>query len=119
MAVSPTADASEATARTVADIARAAAGDLPRAIDLAAAAKAAGLRDPLVSHLVAIGLKDAGRFEEAIEELGRGLELDPQDAKLMTTVGFCLLELGRRQEAAQVFGVAVKLDPASADASYG
>jgi tetratricopeptide (TPR) repeat protein len=102
----------------IAEVARAATVDVQRAIELAAGAKADGLADPLLNRLVAIGLRQAGRFEEAIAELGLGLALDPQNAQLMTDVGFCLLELGRRREAGQVLGVAVKLAPASAETNF-
>ena len=103
----------------LAEITRAASSDLPRAITLATAARSDGLTSPLVHHLIGINLKDSGRIEEAVTELGLGLELDPHNPRLMTTLGFCLLELGRRRESAQVFGVAMKLDPQSAEASYG
>jgi Flp pilus assembly protein TadD len=102
----------------VAEMANVASVDLPRAIRLAVRAKSDGLADPFVHQLVAIKLKDAGKFEEAIAELGLGLELDPQNPRLMTEVGFCLLELGRRREAGQVLGVAVKLDPDSARTNF-
>jgi len=100
-------------------IALAAASDLPKATELALAARSQGLADPLVHHLVALKLKSEGRFEEAVAELGLGLQLEPQNPRLTTEVGFCLLEMGRRREAAQVLGVAVKLDPMSAEASFG
>ncbi|HEY1447479.1 MAG TPA: tetratricopeptide repeat protein, partial [Caulobacteraceae bacterium] len=103
----------------MAEIGRLADVDVPKAIAEAIKARSEGVRDPLVHHLVGIGLKDQGRFDDAIAELGLGLELDPHDAGIMTTVGFCLLELGRRGEAARVLGVAVKLDPRSPDANYG
>lgn len=121
MTMTPTAGAlrPDAVARRLAQIAKAAGSDLAKATKLAASAKADGLRAPLVHHLVALDLKDAGRFDEAIVELGLGLELAPNDAGLMTTVGFCLLELNRRQEAARVFERAMKLDPRSAEAAYG
>ena len=121
MALNPIAEATVSEARTgrLAELERLAAIDPPRAMSLAVAAKAEGLSAPLVHHLVALRLKQANRFEEAIVELGLGLELDPHNAGLMTTVGFCLLELGRRQESARVFEVAMKLDPKSAEASYG
>ena len=66
-----------------------------------------------------MGLKDQGRFEEAIVDFGKALEGDPGQCQADDQVGFCLLELGRRQEAAQVFGAAVKLDPRSAETNFG
>jgi tetratricopeptide (TPR) repeat protein len=103
----------------IADLWRVAADDPPGAMRLALRAKAQGVTHPLVHHLVGLHLKQAGRFEEAIVEMGLGLELEPQNPRLMITVGFCLLELDRRQEAAQVFGVAMRLAPTSAEAAYG
>jgi Flp pilus assembly protein TadD len=103
----------------MAEIAAATAGDFPRAASLASEAKAAGTASPLVHHVLAIKLQQDGEYEQAIVEAGLGLRLNPRDAGLTTTVGFCLLELGRRQEAAQVFGEALKLDPSSSEASYG
>lgn len=105
--------------RRIAELLHVAPEDLRRAVSLASAAKADGIAHVVVHHLLALGLKEDGRFEEAIVELGLGLKLDANDPRLLTTVGFCLLELGQRQEAAKIFGVAVKLDPASAEASYG
>jgi Flp pilus assembly protein TadD len=109
----------EADATRVAQIAQALRSDLPKAIKLAAQAKADGLRAPVVHHLVGLQLKDAGRYEDAIVELGLGLELEPNNPGLMTTVGFCLLELDRRQEAARIFERAMRLDPTSPDAFFG
>jgi len=104
---------------SVSEIRRVAATDLGKATRLAAEAKSAGLADPFVHHLLAIKLKQDGKFEDAVAELGLGLQLDPQNPRLMTEVGFCLLELGRRREAAQVLGVALKLDPKSAETNFG
>jgi len=106
-------------AARMAEIAKVAGRDVAKAAGLAASAKAAGLRSPLIHHLLGLELKDAGNFEGAIVELGLGLELAPQDAGLMTTVGLCLLELNRRHEAARIFETAMKLDPMSADALFG
>jgi tetratricopeptide (TPR) repeat protein len=109
----------EAVAARLAMIAKVAGQDLARAMALAAHAKADGLRSPLIHHLLGLELKDAGDFEGAIAELGLGLELAPQDAGLVTTVGLCLLELNRRHEAARILETAMKLDPMSADALFG
>ncbi len=109
----------QARTSRLAEIARLAVRDTAGATALALAARADGLADPLVHHLIGLQLKEAGRFEDAIVELGSGLAIDPKDSRLMTTVGFCLIELGRRREAAKVFETAVRLDPASAEASYG
>lgn len=100
------------------EIAELANSDSARAMVLAEAALADGRDEAWLHAVVGYGLKDQGRFEDAIAAFGKALEFDSQNAKLMTQVGFCLLELGRRQEAGQVLGVAVKLDPQSAEASF-
>jgi tetratricopeptide (TPR) repeat protein len=92
--------------------------DMSQARRVAAKARADGVRSAVVHHLVSLELKDAGRFDEAIEELGLGLELEPNHAGMMITVGYCLIELGRHQEAARVLGTAMRLDPRSAEAAY-
>jgi Flp pilus assembly protein TadD len=109
----------DARAEWLAQITKAVERGLPEAKVIAERAKAEGVKSALVHHLLAVDLKEAGRFEEAIVEAGLGLEIEPNDAGLMTTVGFCLLELGRRQESARVFEAAMKLDPTSAEAAFG
>ena len=96
-----------------------AAHNQPRAIALAARAKADGLSHPIIHHLLAVQLRQEGRSEDAIVELGLGLKLAPNDVRLTALIGFCLLDLGRRQEAAKVFAAAMELDPGYADAAYG
>jgi tetratricopeptide (TPR) repeat protein len=96
-----------------------AATDMRQAMALAARAKADGIADPSIHHLLALELRGAGRFEEAIVELGLGLDLDPHDPKLLTTMGYCLLELDRRQAAAKMFEIALKYDPHSPEANHG
>ena len=103
----------------VQEINDAAQKDMRRAMALAARAKMDGIADPTIHHLLALEHRDHRRFEEAVVELGLGLELDPKDSKLMTTLGYCLLDLDRRQEAAQVFEVALKLNPHSPEANHG
>src|SRR5258708_5412278 len=89
-----------AAAAPVDAIARAAASDLPKAMKLALAAKSRGVAHPLVHHLVGLKLKGEGRFEEAVAELGLGLQLEPQNAALTTDAGLCLLAMRRRPAAA-------------------
>jgi tetratricopeptide (TPR) repeat protein len=109
-----------ATAATrLAQIAKLSQSDRPKAIRLAVKAKADGLRSPLLHYLVAQDLRAKERFEDAVVELGLGLELAPNEAGLMTEVGFCLMQLDRRAEAAGVFEAAIRADPAWAPASYG
>ncbi|MGH7023526.1 MAG: sulfotransferase [Caulobacteraceae bacterium] len=109
----------ESAASFSARLASLARTDLAEAKALAVRARADGASSPVIHHLVGLELKDARRFEEAIAELGLGLQLDPRHAGLMTTVGFCLLELGRRQEAANVLSAAMRQDPRLPEAVYG
>ena len=109
----------DVAATRLAQISKAAQSDRAKATRLAVKAKADGLRSPLLHYLVAQDLKAAERFEDAITELGLGLELSPNEAGLVTEVGFCLMQLDRRAEAARVFEAAVRADPAWAPASYG
>jgi tetratricopeptide (TPR) repeat protein len=121
MAIASTAsDASEQGAEDrVQEALRVAKGSLAKGAALARAAKADGLSNPALHHLIAIDLKETGQPETAIAELGLGLHLAPDDSRMITLVGFCLMDLDRRQEAAQVFQTALKLDPRSPRAAYG
>jgi tetratricopeptide (TPR) repeat protein len=121
MASPPTLDSSRQSARErrLGEIAQVAVMDIGAASALAAEAKSVGITSPLVHYLLGIGLRDEGRYEDAIVELGEGLKLDPKNVQLLNTIGFCLLELNRRQEAAHVFEAALLSDPKSAEASYG
>jgi len=118
MVASPTASPTRnaAVEQRLKEINETAITDLRRAMALAARAKADGIADPSIHHLE---LRDEGRFADAIAELGHGLNLDPHDAKLLTTLGYCLLDLDRRQEAAKVFEAALKQNPHSPEANHG
>ncbi|HEY7901039.1 MAG TPA: sulfotransferase [Caulobacteraceae bacterium] len=108
-----------ATDSRLAQIAKAVQSDRAEAVRLSQAAKVDGLRAPLLHYLIAQDLRAAGRYEDAIAELGLGLELAPNEAGLMTEVGFCLMDLDRPSEAAKVCEAAVRADPTWAPASYG
>jgi len=101
------------------EVFKAAGQNTARGIALALQARADGVDHPLIRQLVALKLKEEGRFEDAILELQPALEVEPQSAPLLTAMAFCLLELGRRQEAAHVFRAAMEADPKNADAAYG
>ena len=109
----------EAVARRLAEIRGVADADLPRAIAMAAQLQLQGVVHPLLNHLAALQLKHDGRLEEAVAELGRGLELDPRDPRMIVTLGFCLMDLDRPRQAATMFELALKLDPNSPQACYG
>jgi Flp pilus assembly protein TadD len=101
------------------EVSQAANANFARGISLAQKAKADGVDHPLIRQLVAIQLKNEGRFEQAILELQPALEAEPHSVPLLTVMGFCLLELDRRQEAAKIFEVALRLEPNSAEANFG
>jgi tetratricopeptide (TPR) repeat protein len=113
------APSSDAADIRLTQIAKAAQSDRAKAIRLSQRAKADGLRSPLLHYLVAQDLRARGLFEDAIAELGLGLELSPNEAGLTTEVGFCLMELDRPAEAAKVCEAAIRADPSWAPASYG
>jgi tetratricopeptide (TPR) repeat protein len=69
--------------------------------------------------MAALQLKHDGRLDEAVAELGRGLELDPRDVPMIITLGFCLVDLERLVQAAKMFELALKLNPNSPHACYG
>ena len=121
MVSSPTAtQLSPASAQArVDEVFQAANANMAKGITLALKAREDGVDHPLVRQLVALRLKDEGRFEEAILELQPAIEAEPQSVALLSVLGFCLLELDRRQEAAKIFEVVIKLDPSSAEASFG
>jgi len=101
------------------EVSQVANANLARGITLALKARADGVDHPLIRQLVAIQLKNEGRFEDAILELQPALEAEPHSVALLLVMGFCLIELDRRQEAAKIFEVALRLDPNSAEASFG
>ena len=108
-----------AVAGQIEDIRRVADADLSLAIMMAAQARSRGVTHPLLHHLAALQLKHDGRLEEAVAELGHGLELDPSDSLMIITLGFCLMDLERPVQAAKMFELALKLNPNSAPACYG
>jgi tetratricopeptide (TPR) repeat protein len=109
----------DAAARQIEEIRKVADADLPQAIAMAARAWANGVTHPLLHHMAALQLKHDGRLEEAVAELGRGLELDPRDGPMIITLGFCLIDLERLAPAAKMFELALKLNPNSPPACYG
>ncbi|MGH6927794.1 MAG: hypothetical protein ACREEV_05725, partial [Dongiaceae bacterium] len=53
----------------------------------------------------------AGRFEEAIAECERGLEINPNCSVILGNLGFYLATLGRSQEAIDACRLALRLNP--------
>ncbi len=59
----------------------------------------------------ALALYRQGRFEDAISEWKKALELDPQDAAAISNLGAALHGAGRLDDAAREFARALELDP--------
>jgi serine/threonine-protein kinase len=59
------------------------------------------------------------RFDEAIEEAHRGMELDPLSATAGTTLGIRLLYAGRTREADAEFRKTLEVNPSFAVAHWG
>jgi tetratricopeptide (TPR) repeat protein len=67
-----------------------------------------------VLYYLAASLKELGHFEEAVAELGRAVEVDPEDLANHNLLGYCYYKLGRHEEAVGCFLRAVTIDPESA-----
>ena len=59
-------------------------------------------------------LKELERYDEAVVDLERSLELERAEPEHHNLLGFCLFKLGRHAEAVTSFERAVALDPGSA-----
>ncbi len=90
-----------------------AAGDRERAINLAIAALGRHVEHPLVLSLVASGLEEDGRTEDAAGLLHRATELWPRDAVVLTEFGAILARLGRFAEALDLATQALEIAPDS------
>ena len=96
-----------------------ATGRLPEAIDLAHQGLARGLVHARFYGLVAFRLEELGRNEEATEQLGNGLALEPDNIELITSLGYCFLNLERVEESVFVFRRALAQNPDWEPAQYG
>jgi tetratricopeptide (TPR) repeat protein len=96
-----------------------AAGDVPRAIDLAQRAHVQGLEHPSVFNLVAYQLELDGRYDEALALLHRAFELDPADHFILNSIGIIHAKSERPLEALRAFDAALSLDPDMAPAHNG
>ena len=103
----------------LAEIEAAARTDRDRAIDLAIKALGRGLDHPLVLRLVADGLEEDGRLQEAGNLLTRAREAAPRDVEVLTQFGRLLARVGRPEEALEMQREAVAIDPQSYAAHVG
>ncbi len=65
-------------------------------------------------HDEGIALKRAGRLDEALDRIGRAVDLAPENAGLRNSFGLVLTQLGETAAAAAAFRTALALAPASA-----
>jgi len=69
-------------------------------------------------HLLGVIACQDGRFEPAVECLGRAISLDPQNASHYSNYGTALQALGRLDEAIAAHQTATRLVPGAADVHY-
>ncbi|MEO8115784.1 MAG: sulfotransferase [Phenylobacterium sp.] len=96
-----------------------AARDMDRAIKLAGAAHAQGVREPLVLNLLAYQLELEDRIDEALAVLGEAQRLSPGDPFLLNSIGVCHSKAARPHDALRAFEAAIALDPDLAHAHNG
>lgn len=88
-----------------------AAGDVPAAARLAAAAVAAGDAAPMLLNLTAWGHEEAGDFAAARALLDRARRIAPGDATIVTALGRVERRSGNHSAALRWFDAASALDP--------
>ncbi len=72
-----------------------------------------------LDFLLGSSLYVAGRFEEAVAELKKAVQLNPQELQGHLLLGATLTKLGHNQEAASEWSAALKIDPSSKAALDG
>ncbi len=103
----------------VAEIERVAASDRSRAIDLAIAALGDGVEETSVLRLVAEGLAEDRRWQDAAALLHSATVNTPDDVDAHTEFGQMLVKLRRLEEAVAVFETALAIDAQSYRAHLG
>jgi tetratricopeptide (TPR) repeat protein len=86
-------------------------GDRSRAIDLAIAAMSHGLEHPLIYRLVAEGLQEEGRMEDAAGVLHGATVLAPRDAEARIAFAQILVKIGQPEDAMVACEEALAIDP--------
>lgn len=61
-----------------------------------------------------LSLYELDEYEEALEEFGKGLEINPQDARIWGYKGVVLYRLGRYKEALEAFDKSLGINPKNA-----
>jgi ribosomal protein S12 methylthiotransferase accessory factor len=69
---------------------------------------------PSIYSYMGVSLKDMNRYEEALEVLARGKDLDQDRTDIYNLMGFCHFKLGEHEKAIEDFQKVLALDPASA-----
>ena len=113
------AEADRVTLRLIQTKAR--AGEMGLAISLSEAALASGLEHPMVLNLVAVGLENQDRVEEAQDLLRRALDLAPGDLGVLNALGIGALRLERFTDALGYFEACLASHPnfAAGHANHG
>jgi tetratricopeptide (TPR) repeat protein len=93
-------------------------GDTAAAVGLARRALDAGARHPLLFHLRAVWLEQAGQFAPAATDLDAALALAPGDARLLNALSRCRAAAGQFALAAGAARSALASDPTSIEALY-
>lgn len=99
--------------------ARVALGDTQGAIARAEAALDAGFAHSRLYFFRAFRFEEQGRYKEAVEDLKRALDLDPDQTDCLISFGFCLIKLNEREQALGAFRRAAQREPDLAIAQYG
>jgi Tfp pilus assembly protein PilF len=94
------------------------AGDMPRAFDLARDGLDRGLEHPGLLGLRSLWWEHQGRYEEALIDLDRALELAPNDFASLNARGLVLDKLQRLPEAVTAFEMAITQEPRFAPAYH-
>jgi len=69
---------------------------------------------PSIYSYMGVASKDIGHFEEALEFLRKGMEIDPERTDIHNLMGFCHFKRGEHEEAVAAFQRVIELDPSSA-----
>src|SRR5258708_23248896 len=87
------------------------AGDVVKARPLARAALARGVEQPFLVNLGGLEHEEAGRFNDALNDLRRAHFLAPNDYSILNACGLCLGRLRRPEEAIACFDKALAIEP--------
>ncbi len=69
---------------------------------------------PSIYSYLGVALKDMGEYRQALNELAKGVELDPERTDLYNLMGFCHFMLKEHEAAIENFKKVIQLDPSSA-----